>query len=197
MKTRDDIYFIKQCLDGDREAFRELVHRYQNFVFYVVFKMIRDAEMSRDLTQDIFIKAYIKLHTYNAQFTFKTWIARIAMYRAIDHLRRIKTENLVYVDDYGSNGTLLIDQEQSGEPTQEQRILRAEKAEMVARALKKLDPKLKAVIVMRHYQEMNYEEIAETLNIPVGTVKNRLFRAREKLQKLLVDSSLLLQEAVL
>ena len=197
MKTRDDIFFIKQCLEGNREAFRELVHRYQGFVFHIVFRMSRDMEISRDLTQDVFIKAYTKLDTYNAHYTFKTWIGRIATYHTIDYLRRKKTENLMSVDNYSLDGSALVDQVLSREPSQEQKLLQDERAQMMARMLKKLDPKLRAIIVLRHYEDMNYNEIADTLNIPVGTVKNRLFRAREKLQKLFIDNSLFLQEVVL
>lgn len=196
METYDDYIYVKQCLDGNREVFRELVIRYQKYIYYTVYRMVHDPEMSRDLTQEIFIKAFTKLHTYDESYSFKTWIGRIAAHHAIDHVRRRKPEFPVSSDAFRPDQPTAIDLAQSREPAQDQKLLQNERAEIVAGALRHLDPKLRMIVILRHYEDMNYNEIADVLNIPIGTVKNRLFRAREKLQELLLGNPLILQEVL-
>ncbi len=196
METHEDLTYITQCLEGDREAFRELVVRYQSRILSTIYRMIHDPEMSRDLAQEVFVKAYTKLSSYDARYPFKVWITRIATYHTIDYLRRRKPEFPVLQDPLNPARPSVIDTASSKDLTPDERIWRKERAGIISRALQNLDPKLRAVVVLRHYEDLNYDEIADALNIPLGTVKNRLFRAREKLQELILDKHLTVQEVV-
>jgi RNA polymerase sigma factor (sigma-70 family) len=196
MDTLNDQIFINRCLDGDREAFRELVVRYQKHIGYTIYKMIYDSEMARDLSQEVFIKAYTKLFSYDSRYPFKVWITRIATCHTIDYLRKRKPEYTTSTISSNSFHPTALEMARSREPMPDETISRKERAGMVTRALQTLDPKLRMVIVLRHYHDMNYSEIADALNIPIGTVKNRLFRAREKLQDLIINNPMMLQEVV-
>lgn len=196
METHTDQTYIEQCLDGDREAFRELVVRYQSRVIGTIYRMVHDPEAARDLTQEVFVKAFTRLNTYDARYPFKVWITRIATYHTIDFLRRKRPEYPEIRDEQHPDRPGVIDMASSKEPTPEERIWRKERAGIISRALQSLDPKLRAVVVLRHYEDLNYDEIADALNIPLGTVKNRLFRAREKLQELILENHLTVQEVV-
>ncbi|MBN1296486.1 sigma-70 family RNA polymerase sigma factor [bacterium] len=191
----DDQLYINRCLEGDREAFRELVIRYQSRVLSIIGRMVRDREMARDLAQEVFVKAYTKLSSYDSRFAFKVWILRIATYHTIDYLRRRRPEFPV-AQDLDGGCPSVIDRAHSRVPSPEEALLQSEQADLVAEAVRKLDPKLRAVVILRHFEELNYDEIADALDIPMGTVKNRLFRAREKLQKLMTQNSMNLQEVV-
>ncbi len=196
MDTSKDHVYIVKCLEGDREAFRELVVRYQRLVFYTIYKMIHDDELARDLTQDVFIKAYTKLYSYDSRYSFKVWITRIATYHSIDYLRKRKPEYPMSASSSDSVYQSVLDTAPSKEPLPDEMISRKEEAGFITKVLQNLDPKLRIVIVLRHYEDMNYSEIADILNIPVGTVKNRLFRAREKLQQLIMNNPVMLQEVI-
>ncbi|HPQ42312.1 MAG TPA: sigma-70 family RNA polymerase sigma factor [bacterium] len=194
LKTDDQI-IIRRCLDGDREAFREIVIRYQSRVLSTIYRMIRDSEMARDLAQEVFVKAYTKLSTYDPRYSFKVWILRIATYHTIDHLRRRRPEFPVTREPDDDRPTP-IDRAHSRAPSPDEMVWRQEQADMVAQAVNRLDPKLRAVVILRHYEDLNYDEIAEALDIPMGTVKNRLYRARERLQQLILQNHATLQEVV-
>lgn len=194
-QTTDDQIFIQRCLNGDREAFREIVVRYESRVLSTIYRMIRDPEMARDLAQEVFVKAYTKLRTYDPRYSFKVWILRIATYHTIDHLRRRRPEYPV-TPAPGDERPTVIDRAHSRAPSPDEMVWRREQADMVSRAVDRLDPKLRAVVILRHFEDLNYDEIAEALDIPMGTVKNRLYRARERLQHLILQNHTTLQEVV-
>lgn len=192
-----DYELIQRCLGGDRNGFKGIVERYQRRVFDTVYRMVFDTENARDITQEVFVKAYTKLHTFNPVYPFRVWIQRIATRTAIDHLRRRKPEMLEWNGDGESARWSVEARYASPQLRPDQRLEQVETAEIVRKAVEHLQPKLKAVIVLRHFREMSYEEIADTLQIPIGTVKNRLFRARDQLQQYLVESLDAIGERVL
>jgi len=192
----DDKKYIQSCLDGDREAFRELVLRYQSSVIGTIYRMIHNTDTARDLSQEVFVKAYTKLSSFDPKYPFRVWILRIATYHTIDYLRRRKPEYLVSQDPRDDNRPTVIDKAYSREPAPDVVLWRKEQSDMIAEAVQSLDSKLRAVVVLRHYEELNYDEIADTLKVPMGTVKNRLYRAREKLQKLILQNQVTVQEVV-
>ena len=195
MKYDDEIY-IRKCLDGEREAFRELVLRYQTRVLNTIYRMVRNTATAQDLAQEVFVKAYTKLNTFDPKYSFKVWILRIATYHTIDHLRRRRPEYPVSAHPSGDDRPTIFDRTESRQPSPDELVWRREQADIIAEAVESLDPKLRAVVVLRHYEDLNYDEIADALNIPMGTVKNRLFRAREKLQKLILQNQMTVQEVV-
>lgn len=184
--NQDDLAHIQKCLAGDRNAFRPLVERYQRSVSITISKMVYDMETVRDLVQDVFINAFSRLSTFDPIYPFKTWIQRIAINRAIDHLRRRRPEMLILDDEIEMEEGSVRPQFEDPKPTPDILLENAEQSSMLQRAVEKLDPDLRSVIVLRHFQDMNYDDIAIALDIPLGTVKNRIFRAREKLQSLIL-----------
>jgi len=192
----DDEKYIRRCLDGDREAFREIVLRYQSSVLNTIYRMVHNTDTAQDLSQEVFIKAYTKLSMFDLKYPFRVWILRIATYHTIDYLRRRKPEFLVSQDSRNENRPTVIDLAYSREPAADVVLWRKEQSGIIADAIRCLDAKLKAVVVLRHYEDLNYDEIAEILKIPMGTVKNRLYRAREKLQKLILQNQVTVQEVV-
>lgn len=184
--NQDDLAHIQKCLEGDRNAFRPLVERYQRTVSITISRMVYDMETVRDLVQEVFLNAFNRLSTFDPVFPFKTWIQRIAVNRAIDHLRRKRPEMLIIDDDIEMEEGTVRPQFEDPRPTPEANLVKEEQSEMLRHAVQSLEPDLRAVIVLRHFQDMNYDEIAEALDIPLGTVKNRIFRARDKLQTLIL-----------
>ena len=182
----NDYDFIQRCLQGDREAFRPLVESYQNLVFRTIVRMVYDPELAKDLTQEVFVKAYMKLDTFDPKYPFRVWINRIAIHRAIDYLRKKRNEYLVLDEPIATDEGEIFREYPDDKPDVMEIMEKHETAAAVRKAVHSLEPKLRAVVVLRHFQEMNYDEIASTLKIPVGTVKNRIFRGREKLQEILL-----------
>lgn len=193
----DDYTFIQRCLAGERDAFKFLVENHQRTVFDTIIRMVYNRETARDIAQETFVKAYTKLHTFDPRYPFRVWIQRIATHCAIDFLRRRKPEYLTLDDTTNPDRTPLSQQIRDKKPTPDMTMEQEERSEMVQNAVCKLDPKLRAVIVMRHFRDMNYDEISEVLQIPLGTVKNRIFRARTKLQELLLEENLIQEEVYL
>lgn len=184
-----DTEMLRAVLDGDGTAYRGLVEKYQGRVYSMVYGMIRNREDARDITQEAFVKAYKKLHTFRLESSFYTWLYRIAMNLAIDFTRKRKRqasagfdENIASRDADG--GIAEIHHEESPRRLLERKQLYAQ----IMDALEKLPPDQKQVILLRELEGLAYKEIAEVMEIPEGTVMSRLFYARKKLQKLLADA---------
>ncbi len=190
----DDFSVVQRCLAGERDAFRDLVLRHQKSVYDTIVRMVFNRETAKDLTQEVFVKAYTKLSTFDPRFPFGVWIHRIATHHAIDHIRRRKPELLILDDDSNSGKPALLSTIQDPALRVDQKMEQDELAVTVQKALLELEPNLRAVIILRHFREMNYDEISEVLRIPLGTVKNRLFRAREKLVQILSSAGKVQEE---
>jgi RNA polymerase sigma-70 factor (ECF subfamily) len=178
-----DDELIRKALAGDQRAYTDLVERYRGALYHIVVKMVRRPVEAEDLVQEAFIKAFGALKSYRFEYRFSTWLYKIAANCAIDYLRKRKIEAMsldrpVETAD-GTVQVELADWTYNPEETlhkQRQRI-------SIAEAIAALPPKYKEVIIMRHAQDMPYYEIAKKLDVPVGTVKARIFRARELLKK--------------
>ncbi|SYZ72668.1 RNA polymerase, sigma-24 subunit, ECF subfamily [Candidatus Zixiibacteriota bacterium] len=178
-----DKKLIASALAGSQEAYRELMERHRPAIYHIVYKFVQEKEAAADLVQETFMKAFASLETYRSEYKFSTWLYRIAANSAIDHLRkqRIKTLSLDSAgqtdDDQG--GIDVADYSYSPEKDLEER----ERRFSIQDAIDSLPEKYRLVILYRHKDDKSYEEIAESLNIPIGTVKARIFRARELLKK--------------
>jgi len=174
---------IDDALAGDQNAYKELMNRHRAAIFHIVFKIVRDRESTSDLIQETFMKAFASLATYRSDYRFSTWLYRIAANCAIDHLRkqRIKTLSLDAPTETpdGQIGIEVPDYSHNPEKDLEEREQRLS----INDAIESLPEKYRLVIIYRHRDNKSYEEIAEALNIPLGTVKARIFRARELLKK--------------
>lgn len=186
LRELDNSQLIDKALEGEQKACAELVNRFKPRIFNLVIKMVKNREEAEDLTQETFIKAFNSLATFNADYAFSTWLYKIAVNNCIDHFRkkRLKTfpiDNPITLKD----GEIQREfPDQSGrEP--EKSLLSKEQSNLIQNAINQLPPKYQKVIILRHKKDQSYEEISEHLHIPIGTVKVRIFRAREMLKKTL------------
>lgn len=180
---KDDIELVRKAKQGDRVAYDKLVVLYKDVVFSIVFRMVRNKQEAEDLTQEAFIKAFKSLASFNEDYAFSTWLFKIATNNCIDFFRKrkLKTysmdETIKYKDDE-------IRQEYAApDPNVEYELVANERTLIIRKAIEALPEKYRIVIELRHQKEHSYEQIAEDLELPLGTVKARIFRAREMLNK--------------
>ncbi len=176
------------AVDGFDGSFEELVRRYQRPISAYVYRMVGNYESALDLTQEIFIKVYNSLNRYRAEFKFSTWIYKIAHNAAVDHLRRTATrEQSLVVGPEGDSFDLPLESARLSPEQESERKERRGEIEAVVRAL---PANYRELIILRHSQDLSYEEIVEVTGLPLGTVKNRLFRAREMMRQQFVDKGI-------
>jgi RNA polymerase sigma-70 factor (ECF subfamily) len=174
-----DALLVQRTLDGDLAAYNSLVQRYQRQVFSLAYRMLGSAEDAGDLVQETFIRAYGALASFRQDASFLTWLYKIASNLCIDHLRSRKAKGTL---------SLEVELEEGREPaadrsfSPEDAAVRGAVGEVVHKAVMNLPEKYRVVVVMRHLQDMSVDEIAEKLELPSGTVKTHLFRAREMLR---------------
>ena len=182
-----DDHWVVLAVKGDEKAYSELTQKYQKPLYFHVRKMIRNSDFAEDLVQDIFLKAFKSLKNYKNDYAFSTWLYRIATNHTIDYLRKKKLETLsIHADDSDdTHATIQLADEDSftDEP-----MIRRERKNKVHEAIGQLPEKYREVILKRHIQEKSYQEIAEEMDIPLGTVKAHIFRARELLYKYMKDT---------
>lgn len=173
-------------LSGEEDLFRVLIRRYQTRIHGYVARMVGSREDALDLSQDIFVKVFGALERYDPQYKFSTWLFRIAGNTAIDHLRkrRPRTVPLETVDPEG--GGVSSTEYRSHDPDPYGQLRNLERGEAIARAIAALPAEFRELITLRHFAGLSYEQIAEVKDMPLGTVKNKLFRARAVLKERLV-----------
>jgi RNA polymerase sigma-70 factor (ECF subfamily) len=180
-----DCDLVSRAVSGREDGFEELVRRYQRPIATYVYRMVGDYESALDLTQEVFIKVYGSLSRYRSEYKFSTWIYKIAHNAAIDHLRRHTTREQALVDDFGGEERELPIA--NGKPSPEQEYAGKERRAEIEQVVSQLPATYRELIVLRHSQDLSYEEIAEVTGLPLGTVKNRLFRAREAMRQQFVQ----------
>lgn len=178
-----DAASIQQALKGNQAAYSDLTNRHRMAIFHIILKIVRDKETANDLVQETFMKAFSSLATYRSEYRFSTWLYRIAANCSIDFLRkkRIKALSLDRPINGQSDGREFEIPDYSYHP--ERDLVRKEQRIGIGDAIESLPDKYREVIVYRHQDDKSYEEIADLLGIPLGTVKARIFRARELLKK--------------
>jgi RNA polymerase sigma-70 factor (ECF subfamily) len=177
---------VQSALAGRESSFEELVRRYQRPIAAYVYRMVGDYDAALDLTQDVFIRVYNSLARYRSEFKFSTWIYKIAHNAAIDHLRRSAAREQALTDGTGEERAEVVERRLSPEQESE-RNERCSEIEMVVQSLPHA---YRELIVLRHSNDLSYDEIAEVTGLPLGTVKNRLFRARESMRDLLLQKGI-------
>lgn len=180
-----DSELIASSLAGREDGFEELVRRYQRPITAYVYRMINDYDAALDVTQEIFIKVYNSLARYKTEYKFSTWLYKIARNAAIDYLRRNNHGNVSLEVETGDD-EIYERQIESRNLTPEQERERSEWREEIQAVVGLLPTAYRELILLRHSQDLSYDEIAEITNLPLGTVKNRLFRAREIMRDLLI-----------
>ncbi|MGI8919231.1 MAG: RNA polymerase sigma factor [Pyrinomonadaceae bacterium] len=180
-----DRELVATAATGVEGSFEELVRRYQRPISSYVYRMVGDYESALDLTQEIFIKVYGSLSRYRPEFKFSTWIYKIAHNCAVDHLRRNSgRERSLLAGLEGDHYELPIE---SGSLSPEQESERRERRLEIEFVVRSLPAAYRELIALRHSQDLTYEEIVEVTGLPLGTVKNRLFRAREMMRQQFVQ----------
>lgn len=180
-KALEDFKLIDRAVDGqDQHAFAELMKRYKNPVYHMILKMVRNVDDAEDLTIEAFAKAFKNLHKFKKDFTFSTWLFRIATNNTIDFIRKKRLDtmslNTSFKDDNGDAVTIDV-QDKNLNPQEE--AIKAQKIELVQMFVTKLPAKYQRLVRLRYFDELSYDEIAKELEAPLGTVKAQLHRARE------------------
>jgi len=183
--------------DGDADALRLLLASYQRRIFAICYRMLHHVEDAEDLAQDVLIKVYERLDTYDGRAKLSTWIIRIAMNACVSHLRKAKVRHAARLDNPVSSASrpgnpsqihstgespLRSALQDTSEPSPDSSVEQAETRRVVMAALDRLDPDVRALLVLRDVQSMDYEQISQVFDVPLGTVKSRLFRARAALR---------------
>lgn len=180
---------VQRARGGEETAYRELLRRYQGPVFSLIYRMVRDRALAEDLAQDTFVKALNALDSYRPEFKFSSWLFKIANNVAIDYLRRRQLDTLSL-----DGGPDAVSPQQVAETTPRvvdrgetplQEVEARELGAAIEQAIGKLRPEYRACIILRHIEDRPYEDIAEILDLPLGTVKTYLHRARAELMEML------------
>ena len=189
MHTESDESLIERCKSGQQDAFDVLVERYQQKVFNIAYRMSGNEEDALDWAQESFIRVYKALDSFKGQSSFATWLHRITNNICIDELRKRKRQPLVVLSTSSSvstdEGEYQVEFSSSPEDNPEERVLSAEFRETIHKGLQDLSPEHRMVLVLRDLESHSYEEIADILDVNVGTVKSRLNRARLALREYL------------
>jgi RNA polymerase sigma-70 factor (ECF subfamily) len=186
-KARYDYDLVQRAVHfKDQKAYAELMDRYKESIYYMLFKMVNNSDDADDLTIEAFGKAFNRLAQYTPNFAFSTWLFKIATNNCIDFLRK-KKKNVLSLDNRYNNDdgdSLMIELKSEG-LNPEQEAIREQKLIIMRNVVTRLKPRYKMLVEMRYFQELSYEEISVELDLPLGTVKAQLFRARDFLFNIL------------
>lgn len=185
-KALEDFKLIDQATqENDDQAYAELMQRYKKPVYHMILKMVRNVDDAEDLTIEAFAKAFKSLHRFKKDYTFSTWLFRIATNNAIDFIRKKKLEtlslNTSFKDDNGESVNIDVE---DFNPNPQEEAIKSQKIDLVRKFVTKLPAKYQRLVKLRYFEEYSYEEIAQELDAPLGTVKAQLHRARELLYDL-------------
>ena len=183
----DDRELIERAKRGDERAFRELLRKYERPVFNICYRMVRNEQEAQDLAQDAFVKVFAMLERYNPSYAFSNWLFKITSNLCIDSMRKRRIATLPMDQPVTSDKGEYERQYESPTDNPETVMMKGEKMGMLAEAIDKLPEHYRIMIVLRHQEDLSYEEIADTLDVPLGTVKARIHRAREMLKSRLAD----------
>ncbi len=187
-KAQRDFQLVRAALDkGDQFAYAELMKNYRDTLYFMMLKMTNNPQDADDLTIEAFGKAFRNLRKYTPEFAFSTWLFKIASNNCIDFMRKQKMGSTLSISQ--STGTeeseSIVEFLPASAPDPEETYIKEQKAQTLHEVVAKLKPHYRQLIEMRYFNELSYEEIAQEMNIPLGTVKAQLFRAREFLYHLL------------
>ena len=180
-----DLKTIRRCKRGEEAAFAEILARYRGPIYNLCYRMTRNSEDARDLAQEVFIKVFSLLDRFDENYAFSSWLFRIGTNHCIDHLRRNRLRFLSLDGGVGADGEEYEFQLPDTGPEPDTVLQRKEALERLEEVISELPPHYRAITLLRHDQQLSYEEIAEILQLPLGTVKARIHRARNQIQQML------------
>ncbi len=187
-KAQRDFILVQRATSGDQRAFAELMGRYRDAIYYMLLKMVNNASDAEDLTIEAFGKAFKNITQYAPNYAFSTWLFKIATNNCIDFIRKKKANHisLDHNDEEHEKASMDI---QAPVMDPEESLINEQKIRLMRSVVSKLKPRYRKLIELRYFNELSYEEIAEELELPIGTVKAQLFRARELLYNILKNTS--------
>jgi RNA polymerase sigma factor (sigma-70 family) len=182
-----DLALVEKARKGNEKAFAALMNRYRDSIYFMLLKMVNNQSDAEDLTIEAFGKAFHNLDTYTPKFAFSTWLFRIATNNCVDFIRKKQLSPIPYegTQDNIDNVTVNI---QSDLPDPEESLINLQKIAALKDIVNQLKPRYRSLIELRYYKEFSYEEISAELNIPIGTVKAELYRAKILLYNILVKT---------
>jgi len=180
-----DLKTIRRCKRGEEKAFAEILGRYRGAIYNLCYRMTRNSEDARDLGQEVFIKVFNLLDRFDESYAFSSWLFRIATNHCIDHLRRNRLRFVALEGTSGQDGEEYELQLPDGGPEPDMVLQRKEAMARLEEVVADLPPHYKTITLLRHDQQLSYEEIAQILQLPIGTVKARIHRGRNMIQQML------------
>lgn len=191
-QIEEDQKLVKQILKGNNKAYAKLFTRYKDAIYFMTLKMVINKNDAEDLTYETFDKALRNIEQYSFEYAFSTWLFRIANNTCIDFLRKRKNQHLSIESSNDNEDDFLVGEDsiQSSSLDPEQVMIREQQVIFVQELLSQLKPKYKELIEMRYFKDYSYEKIASELQLPIGTVKTLLFRAKSMLGELLANKTL-------
>lgn len=190
-KAMYDYLLVRAAVDnGDQKAYALLMDRYRDSIYFMLLKMVNNKDDADDLTIEAFGKAFNKLHQYTPNYAFSTWLFKIASNNCIDFIRKKKKNFVLSLDKplEGADGGEMTYDVPSNTPDPEEIFIKAQKVILMQVLVERLKPRYRTLVELRYFKEYSYEEIAVELDLPLGTVKAQLFRAREFLYNILKNS---------
>jgi len=184
----EDKKLVERTIKGEKEAFEMIIQKYQQPLLNYIGRTVGERELALDLTQEVLIRTYSSLHSYKPQYKFSTWLFKIASNFIIDYWRKKKIDAFS-LDQQERDTDLPPLQVPDEEPSIVKKLEFSELREKIEQALEKIPAPLREVFVWRHINEFSYEEMAEIKGMPVGTIKNRVFQARELIRKRLEEKA--------
>jgi RNA polymerase sigma-70 factor (ECF subfamily) len=189
MNEEKDQDLVKRTLRGDNKAFEMIIRKYQQPLLGYVGRMVGQREAALDFTQDVFVKAYSSLRSYKPRYKFSTWLFKIASNLVIDHWRKKKILAFSLSEPLGREDDGLTLEVPDDEPPVPHTFEQAELQRRIETAVERVPGPLRELFVWRHVNELSYEEMAEIKDLPLGTIKNRVFQAKEMIRRLLEETT--------
>lgn len=188
-KGKYDLALVNRAVEGDQKAYAELMSRYKDAIYFMLLKMINNKTDAEDLTIEAFGKAFKNLRQYSPNYAFSTWLFKIASNNCIDFLRKKRANHVSIDSTYSENRDYepSVHLQDEG-PDPEENLIKEQKAVLMRTVVTKLKPRYRTLVELRYFKEYSYDEIAQELDLPLGTVKAQLFRARELLFNTLKNS---------
>ena len=187
-KAQHDYMLVQNAIAGDQKAFAELLGRYRDAIYFLLLKMVNNPSDAEDLTIEAFGKAFKNINQYTPNFAFSTWLFKIATNNCIDFIRK-KRAATISLDQSNNNPEFSSVTLPSDTLDPEEHLINSQKIKMLREVVNKLKPRYRTLVELRYFREFSYEEISVELDLPIGTVKAQLFRARELLYNILKKTS--------
>ncbi|MDR2887435.1 MAG: sigma-70 family RNA polymerase sigma factor [Bacteroidales bacterium] len=186
-KAIADLALVEEAKKGSEKAFTSIMSHYRDSVYFMLLKMVGNVADAEDLTVEAFGKAFLNIDTYTPEYAFSTWLFKIATNNCVDFIRKKQMSPASTGSPYDDLDSITVTH-LSSTPNPEESLINSQKVEILKNIVNQLKPRYRKIIQLRYYEEYSYEEIADELDIPIGSVKAELFRAKTLIQNVLVKT---------